>query len=86
MWRDKEGTTWLVWNLTDRTTAPRPISDEEWKYRISIDPSIEKNSQENIEKAVKNWLKKEAKKQAPPEGDWKFWIDASGNLHKRGEE
>lgn len=39
----------------------------------------------NVKESVKNWLIEIAKEQEPPEGEWEFWIDASGVLHKRGE-
>lgn len=39
----------------------------------------------NVKESVRNWLIEIAKEQEPPEGNWEFWIDASGVLHKRGE-
>ena len=46
---------------------------------------MKKNSKENIEEAVKDWLGKEAVKQEPPEGNWLFYLDAVGNVHKNPE-
>ncbi|MDI9607204.1 MAG: hypothetical protein QM228_02980 [Atribacterota bacterium] len=39
----------------------------------------------NVKESIQNWLIEVAKEQEPPEDDWKFWIDTSGVLHKRGE-
>jgi len=39
----------------------------------------------NVKESIQNWLIEVAKEQEPPEGEWEFWIDASGVLHKRGE-
>jgi hypothetical protein len=40
----------------------------------------------NVKQSVQNLLIEIAKEQKAPEGEWEFWIDASGVLHKRGEE
>lgn len=40
----------------------------------------------NMEESINNWLDEIAGQQEAPEGNWEFWIDASGNIHKRGEE
>lgn len=39
----------------------------------------------NTEESINNWLDEIAGQQEAPEGEWEFWIDASGVLHKRGE-
>lgn len=39
----------------------------------------------NTEESINNWLDEIAGQQEAPEGNWEFWIDSFGNIHKRGE-
>ena len=61
---------------------------EEWQSRQpQTTEEIEgyKEVVANIEESIDNWLDEIAGQQEAPDGNWEFWIDSFGNLHKRGE-
>ncbi len=55
----KDGKTlWLIWNLTDSVTVPRPIKDEQWKYHVDLSPDLSPD----VKKQLENILKADGKK------------------------
>ena len=55
----KDGKTlWLIWNLTDSVTVPRPIQDDQWKYHIELSPDLSPE----VKKQLENILKADGKK------------------------
>lgn len=46
-------TLWLIFNLTDSVTAPRPIKDDEWKYHIELSPDLPEETRKQLENILK---------------------------------